>query len=182
MKNLKEKYEKEVIPALMKEFEIKNKLAAPRVEKVVVNSGTGELSKNKEAREQVAKDLATITGQLPSIRPARISVAGFGIRAGMPVGMKVTLRGNKMYDFLQKLFSIVLPRLRDFRGVSLKSFDKHGNYSLGISDLTVFPEIDPSKSSGSKGLEITIVTSVDGKSKAKRLLELLGMPFEKKQE
>lgn len=180
-KNLKQKYEKQIVPSLMKEFSIKNKMATPRIEKVVVNSGVGDLSKNKEAREQVTNDMATITGQLPSTRPARISVAGFGIREGMPVGMKVTLRGNKMYDFLEKLFSIVLPRLRDFRGVSLKSFDKQGNYSLGIRDYTVFPEIDPSKSSG-RGLEITIKTNVVDKKKAKRLLELLGMPFEKKEE
>lgn len=181
-KTLKEKYEKEVIPVLMKEFGIKNRMAAPRVEKVVVNAGVGDLSKNKEGREQVAKDLATITGQLPSTRPAKVSVAGFGIRTGMPVGMKITLRGTKMYVFLEKLFSIVLPRLRDFRGVSLKSFDKQGNYTLGISDHTVFPEIDTSKVSSSRGLEITIATNTKEKKSAKRLLELLGMPFEKEEE
>ena len=179
--SLKEKYEKEITAKLIKEFSIENKMAAPKVIKVVVNAGIGELSKNKQAREQIIKDMAIITGQQPSIRPAKTSVAGFGIRTGMPVGIKVTLRGKRMYDFMQKLFSIVLPRLRDFRGVSLKSFDKHGNYTLGISDHTVFPEIDTSETSVSRGLEVTIATSAKEKKVSKRLLELLGMPFEKEE-
>jgi len=179
MGRLKKKYEKEVLSALSKEFGISNKLALPRITKVVVNMGIGNVIKNKEATAQVKSDLAAICGQQPQVRPARLSVASFAIRSGMPVGLKSCLRGERMYSFLDKLFSIVLPRLRDFRGVSSKSFDGRGNYTLGIEDHTVFPEIDLAKSQ-SRGLEISIVTSTQDDKKAKRLLALLGMPFEKK--
>lgn len=175
---LKEKYKKEVIPQLISEYGIKNKMEVPGVLKVIVNSGVGDASKNKELIDKVKADLALITGQAPTIRLARVSVASFGLRKGMPVGVKVTLRGDRMYSFLDKLVSIVLPRFRDFRGVPLKSFDKSGNYTLGIVEHGVFPEIDVTKS-GSRGLEITIVTNTNDKEKSKRLLELLGMPFEK---
>lgn len=178
MGRLSEKYEKEVKEKLMKDLAIKNKLAAPRVTKVVVNMGIGEAIKNKQILTQAKSDLAAITGQLPQVRQAKVSVASFGLRRGMPVGLKVTLRGERMYSFLDKLFSVVLPRLRDFRGVSGKSFDKFGNYSLGISEHTVFPEIDLAKSQP-RGIEITIVTSTDDTKKSKELLKLLGMPFEK---
>lgn len=178
---LKEKYEKEIIPKLMKEFGIKNKMEVPKVTKVLVNTGIGDLIKNKEGRKQIVKDLAKITGQMPQIRPAKLSVAGFNVRQGMPVGLRSTLRGSKMYYFLQRFFSIVLPRLRDFRGSALKSFDEGGNYTLGIVEHTVFPEVDFSKAPP-RGLEVTIVTSTKDKDKAKRLLELLGMPFEKEKE
>ena len=163
----------------MSEFGIKNKLAVPRIEKVVVNMGVGDAVKNKEVLRQAKSDLAVISGQAPQIRQAKVSVASFSVRKGMPVGVKVTLRKDRMYSFLDRLFSVVLPRLRDFRGVSLKSFDKNGNYTLGIEDHTVFPEVDLARSQA-RGLEVTIVTSTSDNEKAKKLLKLLGMPFEKK--
>ena len=175
---LKEKYIKEVAGNLQKEFEIKNPQAVPALKKVVVNMGIGELMKNKEMIEAARKDLAIITGQAPSVRAAKVSVSSFGLRKGMPVGLTVTLRGDRMYSFLDRLFSIVLPRLRDFRGVSKKSFDKKGNYTLGIREHSVFPEIDIAKSQG-RGMEVTIVTSATTKEEAYSLLEALGMPFEK---
>lgn len=181
MSRLKEKYEKEILPVLLKEFRLKNRMAAPRMKKIVVNAGIGLVARNKELMEAVGKDIAAITGQKPSIRPAKVSEAGFNVRAGMPVGLKVTLRGKRMYDFLDRLVSIVLPRLRDFRGLPLKSFDKSGNYSLGISEHTVFPEVDMGKAGKPHGLEITIVTNSNETDKSKRLLELLGVPFQKEQ-
>ncbi len=175
---LKEKYDKEVSKKLMDELGVKNKMALPRLTKVVVNMGVGDTLKNKEALAGYKKDLMAITGQMPSVRTARISVASFAIRRGMNVGLKVTLRGGRMYSFLDKLFSIVFPRLRDFRGISTKSFDNSGNYTLGFVDHTVFPEIDITKSQ-SHGLEITIVTKGGDKDKSLKLLTYLGMPFEK---
>ncbi|EKE13538.1 MAG: 50S ribosomal protein L5 [uncultured bacterium] len=176
---LQEKYEKEVKAALIKEFDIKNTFAVPKVEKVVVNMGVGSLSKNQQAMDALKKDLSLITGQSPSVRNAKVSIASFSLRAGMPVGLSATLRGERMYSFLDRLFSIVLPRLRDFRGVSDKSFDKMGNYTLAFSEHTVFPEIDSTKSASAHGFEISIVTTAKDKDTSKRLLELLGMPFEK---
>lgn len=176
---LKEKYEKEVKLLLQKEFDIKNTSAIPEVEKVVLNMGIGEISRDKELKETLSRDLATVSGQVPSLRLAKVSVAAFGIRLGMPVGLSVTLRGERMYAFLDKFFSIVLPRLRDFRGVSVRSFDKEGNYTLGLNEHTVFPEIDAAKSAKPKGIEVTIVTNSGSPEKSKRLLELLGMPFAK---
>jgi len=176
---LQEKYEKEVKDVLAKEFSTKNTFAIPKVEKVVINIGVGSLSKNQQQMDALKKDLATVTGQAPSVRNARVSIASFSLRAGMPVGLSATLRGERMYSFLDRLFSIVLPRLRDFRGVSLKSFDKMGNYTLGLEEHTVFPEIDPTKSANAHGFEITIVTSAKDVEQSKRLLELMGMPFEK---
>lgn len=175
---LKTKFQKEIAPALVKELGLNNTESVPRVQKVVINSGIGELIKNKEAQEELKKELALITGQTPAIRNAKVSVASFAVRRGMPVGLTVTLRGNRMYSFLDRLFSIVLPRLRDFRGVPGKSFDKQGNYTLGVKEHNVFPEIDMSKTQP-RGLEITIVTSTKDTEKARKLLELLGMPFEK---
>jgi large subunit ribosomal protein L5 len=176
---LQEKFEKEIMPVMKKEFDIKNSFAIPRVTKVVLNMGVGEAAKNEQAMGNLKKDLAVISGQLPSIRNAKVSIASFSLRAGMPVGLSVTLRGSKMYSFLDRLFSIVLPRLRDFRGVPVKSFDKFGNYTLGFAEHTVFPEIDPTKSAAPHGMEITIVTSAGDAKQAKKLLELLGCPFEK---
>lgn len=175
---LQEKYTKEVIPVVTKEFDIKNPFSMPKIEKVVVNMGIGAISKDKGKLEQIKKDLASITGQAPSVRLARVSVAGFNVREGQSVGLKVTLRGDKMYNFLTRLFSIVLPRLRDFRGVSGTSFDKNGNYTLAVLEHSVFPEIDITKS-GSQGMEITIVTRAGSPEVAKRILTLIGMPFEK---
>jgi len=176
---LVEKYKNEVTPELIKEYSIKNPHAVPMVGKVVVNMGVGDMSKNKEQRDSLVRDLATITGQKPSVRAAKISVASFSLRKGMPVGLTITLRGDRMYSFLDKLFSIVLPRLRDFRGVKTSSFDKKGNYTLALTEHTVFPEIDLSKSASPRGLEISIVTNSDDVEKSKRMLELMGMPFEK---
>lgn len=179
MNRLKEKYNKEIKSALAKEFDIKNQMSLPRLSKVVVNMGVGEAAKSKQAMEALQKDMATITGQHPSTRNAKVSIASFSLRAGMPVGLSVTLRGERMYSFLDRLFSVVLPRLRDFRGVPDKSFDKTGNYTLGIIEHTVFPEIDPTKSAQAHGMEITIVTNAGSVVQSKKLLELLGMPFEK---
>ncbi len=176
---LQEKFEKEVVPVMVKEFDIKNKIAVPTITKVAINMGVGNAAKNAQGLENLKKDFATIAGQTPSVRNARVSIASFSLRAGMPVGLGVTLRGNKMYSFLDRLFSIVLPRLRDFRGISVKSFDKSGNYTLGLTEHTVFPEIDPTKSAAAHGLEITIVVSNSDPVKSKRLLELLGCPFVK---
>jgi large subunit ribosomal protein L5 len=180
MKNcrLKEKYQKEVVKKLVEELNIKNVMQVPKIEKVVVNSGLGDAQKNKEGFERLKNDIALITGQCPSVRKARVSVASFGLRKGSPVGLKVTLRGIKMYDFLDKLFSVVLPRLRDFRGVKKNSFDKNGNYTIGIVEHNIFPEIDITKSS-LRGLEVTIVVKSGSVPESFRLLELLGMPFEK---
>lgn len=176
---MEEKY-KQSAEILMNEFGIKNKMAVPRIVKVVVNSGVGTLAKNKEMLDAVAKDIALITGQMPSIRNARVSVSAFDLRKGQPVGVKVTLRRKRALSFLERLFSVVLPRLNDFRGVPADSFDNAGNYTLGLSDHTVFPEIDFSKTTKPFGLEITIVTNTKDKQKSRRLLEILGMPFEKK--
>lgn len=177
---LKKKYEEQVTKKLAEEFAIKNRMAIPKLTKIIVNMGIGDLIKNKEAVEQAKKDMAAITGQKPSQRAAKVSVASFGIRRGMKVGLKVTIRGDRMYAFLDRLFSVVLPRLRDFRGVSRRKFDKHGNYTLGISEYTVFPEVDVTKSSP-HGLEVSIVTNANDVEKSARLLELLGMPFEKEE-
>ena len=177
---LKEKYQKEVVPELKKTLGIENEMALPKVKKVVVNVGVGDALKNKELMEQHKNDLMAITGQKPSERAARVSVSSFSLRKGMKVGLKVTLRGERMYAFLDRLFSIVLPRLRDFRGLSIKKFDKQGNYTLGISEHTVFPEIDVAKSV-SHGLEVTIVVNGNNRDNSHKMLELMGMPFEKEE-
>jgi large subunit ribosomal protein L5 len=179
MNRLKEKYEKEVKVELAKEFKIKNKFAIPVMEKIVLNMGVGEAAKNQQAMDNLKRDLAAITGQAPSIRNAKVSIASFSLRAGMPVGLSITLRGDRMYSFFDRLVSIVLPRLRDFRGVPVKSFDNFGNYTLGFVEHTVFPEIDPAKAAQPHGMEVTIVTSAKNKEEARKLLELMGMPFEK---
>lgn len=179
MNTLKEKYQKEIMKTLMDEFELKNVHSLPKISKIIVNMGTGEKLRDKNAKDKLMTHVAAITGQKPKIQPARVSVAGFGVRAGMPVGLTVTLRGDRMYDFLQKLISIVLPRLRDFRGVSNTSFDANGNYTLGLTEYTVFPEIDITQVDRPHGMEITIVTNAGSKEKAFRLLELFGMPFVK---
>ena len=182
MNSLKKDYEEKIVKELSSEFGIKNSLAIPRVKKVVVNMGVGQIAKNKEGFKAAQENLAIITGQKPSVRQAKISVASFSLRKGMPVGLKITLRGVRMYDFIQRFFSIVLPRLRDFRGVSSRSFDKSGNYTIGLEEMSVFPEIDITKTNAAQGLEITIVTNTKDVEKSKKLLELLGLPFEKEEE
>lgn len=178
---LQERYEKEVIKILTQEFNIKNNMAVPVLAKVVINMGTGSVAENKERVENLKKDIAAISGQKPSVRLAKVSIATFSLRKGMPVGLSVTLRKDMMYSFLDKLFSIVLPRLRDFRGVSRRSFDKGGNYTLGVTEHSVFPEVDITKVVP-HGMEITIVIEGSDRKISERLLELLGMPFEKGEE
>ncbi|OGO02220.1 MAG: 50S ribosomal protein L5 [Chloroflexi bacterium RBG_13_53_26] len=174
---LKEKYRSQIVPALIKDFQYTNVMRVPRLEKVVINIGLGEAIQDPKALEGAERDLATISGQHAVITRARKSIAAFKLRAGMPIGMKVTLRGRRMYEFLDRLVNAVLPRIRDFRGVSGSAFDGRGNYSLGMKDQLVFPEIDYDKVDKARGLEITIVTTAKSNEEARRLLELLGMPF-----
>lgn len=179
MNRLQEKYQQKIVPVLQKEFKISNPLAVPRLVKVVVNIGVGEIAREKQALEKAQQTLAMITGQKPLRRGARIAVADFKIREGDVVGLKVVLRQKKMYQFLDKLFTIVLPRVRDFSGVKRGAFDKQGNYTLGLKEQTIFPEVDYDKIDKVRGLEISFITSIKDKKQALRLLELLGMPFEK---
>jgi large subunit ribosomal protein L5 len=179
---LKKEYLEKIRPLMAKDMGLKNQLAVPGVTKVVINIGIGEGTSDKGVLEKPSQVLAVITGQKPKVARARISEAGFRLRAGAPIGLVVTLRGQRMYDFLEKLFRVVLPRLRDFQGVSLKSFDGQGNYSLGIPEFTVFPEVDYAKTDKAWGLEVTIVTNTGKDLESKRLLELMGMPFEKKKQ
>lgn len=177
--SLQQRFNDQIKPELAKELSISNLLAVPRVEKVVVSMGVGLAVQDKGQIEKAAQDLAQITGQKSLVTKARRSVASFKVRAGMPLGVKVTLRGKRMYEFLEKLFRIVFPRFRDFRGVSDGNFDGRGNYTLGIKEQIVFPEIDYGKIDRIRGLEVTMVTSTDDNRAAKLLLEKLGMPFEK---
>lgn len=174
---LRERYEREIIPALMEEFKFGNVMRVPRVRKVVLNIGLGEATQNAKALESAEKDLATISGQHPVVTRSKRSIAAFKLRAGMPIGMMVTLRDRRMYEFLDRLVSVVLPRIRDFRGVSRTSFDGRGNYSLGFKDQLMFPEIDYDKVEKARGFQITIVTTARSDEEGRRLLELLGMPF-----
>ncbi len=176
---LKKKYKEEVIPALMKKFGYKNVMEVPRIEKIVVNMGVGEAVQNIKALENAMNDLALITGQKPSVRRAKRSEAGFKLRKGMPIGAKVTLRRDRMWDFLDRLISMALPRVRDFKGLSPKSFDGRGNYNFGLEEQTVFPEIDYDKVDKIRGMNITIVTTAETDEEAKALLEALGFPFRK---
>jgi len=174
---LKEKYYREVVPTLQKELGYSNLLAVPRLWKVVVNIGLGEAIQNPKAVDSAVKDLSIITGQRPVVTRAKKSIATFKLRAGMPIGVMVTLRGDRMYYFLDKLFSIALPRMRDFHGLPAKSFDGRGNYSLGLREQLVFPDIDYDKIERIRGLEITIVTTAGTDEEARRLLQLLGLPL-----
>lgn len=179
MIKLLETYQDNIIPKLAQEFGLDNIMAVPKVAKVIVNMGIGQIKDSKEELDRAAAELAQITGQKPATKAARKSIASFGTRAGQTVGLATTLRRKRMYDFLNKLFNVVLPRLRDFRGLSKKGFDKHGNYTIGLSEHTVFPEIDLAKVTRAKGLEITIVTNTKDPGKSIRLLQELGMPLEK---
>ncbi len=177
MSNLKQKYEEEVLPALMERFSYKNVMQVPRLEKVVVNMGIGEGKENPKLLEAAAADMALVTGQKPVITKAKNSIASFKLREGMSIGCKVTLRGKTMYDFVTKLINVALPRVRDFRGISPKSFDGRGNYSLGLREQIIFPEIDYDKVEKIQGMDITIVTTANNDEEARELLKLLGMPF-----
>ncbi len=176
---LKTRYNEEIVPALMKEFAYKSVMQVPRLEKIAVNIGLGEALQNSKALEAAAGDLAIMTGQKPVITKARNSIAAFKLREGMAIGAKVTLRGNRMWDFLDRLINVVLPRQRDFQGISPDSFDGRGNYSLGLREQLVFPEINYDKVDKIRGLEVTIVTTATSDEEARRMLALMDMPFKR---
>ena len=177
MARLKDKYLTEVVPALQQKFNYKNVMEIPRLEKIVLNMGLGDCKDNAKSMEIAVTELATISGQKPLVTKAKKSIANFKVRAGMNVGAKVTLRGERMYEFSDKLFSIVLPRVRDFRGVSPKAFDGRGNYALGVREQLIFPEIDYDKVEKIRGMEMIFVTTAKTDEEAKALLSLMGMPF-----
>ncbi|MDR7867689.1 MAG: 50S ribosomal protein L5 [Sporomusaceae bacterium] len=177
MARLKEKYLKEVAPAMMEKFGYKNVMEIPRVEKVIVNMGVGEAVANPKVLDAAVNDLMTIVGQRPVVTRAKKSIAAFKIRQGMAIGTKVTLRGERMYQFLDKLLNVALPRVRDFRGVSPKSFDGRGNYTMGIKEQLIFPEIDYDKVDKVRGMDIIVVTTANTDEEARELLKLMGMPF-----
>ncbi|MDX1769959.1 MAG: 50S ribosomal protein L5 [Planococcaceae bacterium] len=179
MNRLKEKFLKEVSPALMSKFEYKSVMQVPKVDKIVINMGVGDAVQNTKALDAAVEELTTITGQKPVVTKAKKSIAGFRLREGMPIGAKVTLRGERMYDFLDKLIAISLPRVRDFRGVSKKAFDGRGNYTLGVKEQLIFPEIDYDKVSKVRGMDIVIVTTANSDEEARELLTQFGMPFQK---
>jgi len=175
---LRQRYRDEVVPALQREFSYANSMQIPRVEKVVVNIGLGEAIANAKALDAAVGDLTTITGQKPIVTRAKRSIAQFRLRTGMPIGAKVTLRGQRMYDFLERTMALALPRIRDFRGIPTRSFDGRGNFSLGLREQLVYPEIDYDKIDRLRGLEISIVTTAKTDEEGRKLLELLGMPFQ----
>lgn len=177
MPRLLDKYNSEVVPALQSKFNYKSPMQIPKLVKVVLNMGVGDVKDNPKAIESAASDLAIITGQKPVITKAKKSVAAFRLRAGMNIGCKVTLRGNRMYEFVDKLFNVGLPRVRDFRGISPDSFDGRGNFTLGIKEQLIFPEIEYDKVDKVRGMDITFVTTAKTDEEAKELLALLGMPF-----
>jgi large subunit ribosomal protein L5 len=179
MARLKDKYISEIQPALMKHFEYKNIHCVPKLVKISLNIGVGEATQNKAVLDNAVKELTQITGRKPIITKAKKSISNFKLREGMPIGCKVTLRGEIMYEFLDRLVTVVLPRVRDFRGIPAKAFDGRGNYSLGIKEQTVFPEIDYDKIDKIRGLNITIVTTADTDEEGRELLRLFGMPFKK---
>lgn len=178
MTRLQEKYRAEVVPALQQKFQYKNVMEIPRLEKIVINMGLGDCKDNAKALEVAVSELATISGQKPLVTKSKKSIANFKLRAGMNVGAKVTLRGDRMYEFADKLVSIVLPRVRDFRGVSAKAFDGRGNYSLGVREQLIFPEIEYDKVEKIRGMEMVFVTTAKTDEEAKELLRLMGMPFQ----
>ena len=177
MEKLREQYEKEVVPALMKKFQYKSIMQVPKLDKVVINIGLGDTKENPKSLENAMNDLTQITGHRPMITKAKKSIAAFKLREGANVGCKVTLRSDKMYDFVYKLFNVALPRVRDFRGVSADSFDGRGNYSMGIKEQLIFPEIEYDKIDRLRGMDIIFVTTAETDEEAKELLTLLGMPF-----
>jgi len=174
---LKEKYLAEAVPALTQKFGYKNPMQVPKLEKIVINMGLGDCKDNAKALESAVEELSQIAGQKPLVTKAKKSIANFKLREGMNVGAKVTLRGDRMYDFLERLTSLALPRIRDFRGVPARGFDRRGNYSMGLTEQTIFPEIDPDSVKQVQGMNITIVTTARTDAHCKQLLALLGMPF-----
>ena len=181
MSRLKEKYKQETVPELMSKFGYKNVMQVPKLKKIVLNVGLGEAIQNPKALEAAESDVAAVSGQHPVITRAKKSIASFKLRAGMPIGMMVTLRGRRMYEFYDKLVNVVLARIRDFQGVSRDAFDGEGNYSLGMKEQIVFPEIDYDKVDKVRGLEVTVVTSATSDEEGRSLLESLGMPFARSQ-
>ena len=179
MSRLKEKYLNEVSPALMSKFEYKSVMQVPKVDKIVINMGVGDAVQNSKALDVAVEELTTITGQKPVVTKAKKSIAGFRLREGQAIGAKVTLRGERMYEFLDKLIAVSLPRVRDFRGVSKKAFDGRGNYTLGVKEQLIFPEIDYDKVSKVRGMDIVIVTTANSDEEARELLTQFGMPFQK---
>jgi large subunit ribosomal protein L5 len=177
MSQLKEKYKKEVVPRMMESFGYKNVMQVPRLEKIALNIGLGEAIQNAKALEAAGGDLAAISGQHPVITRSKKSIAAFRLREGMPIGLKVTLRGERMYQFFERLVNVTLPRMREFRGVSRNSFDGRGNYTIGFKEQTIFPEIEYDKVDKVRGLEVSIMTSAKTDEEGRQLLELLGVPF-----
>jgi large subunit ribosomal protein L5 len=177
MARLKDRYDEEIAPALKERFGIENPMRIPRLEKIVVNMGVGEASQNSRALDGAMEDLAKITGQKAQMRRARKSIAGFKIREGMPVGARVTLRGERMWEFLDRLVSVALPRVRDFRGINPSAFDGYGNYALGLREQLIFPEISYDAIDTTRGLDVAVVTTTESDEEARELLRLLGMPF-----
>jgi large subunit ribosomal protein L5 len=177
MSRLKDRYAKEIVPALKKEYSYKNVMAVPRLEKIVVNMGMGEAIQNAKLLDSASDELSLITGQRPVITRAKKSIASFKLRKGMAIGCSVTLRGERMYEFFDRLVNIALPRVRDFRGLSTKSFDGRGNYTLGLRDQLIFPEVDYAKVSKLKGMNVCLVTTAGSDDEARTLLRLLGLPF-----
>jgi large subunit ribosomal protein L5 len=177
MSRLKDKYQKEVMPALKKEFGYANTMAIPKIRKVVINMGVGEATSNSKIVDTAADELSKISGQKAAVRRAKKSIAAFKVREGMPIGAMVTLRGERMYEFLDRLMSIALPRVRDFKGISPKGFDGRGNYTLGLRDQIIFPEIDYMKVDKARGMNVSLVTSAKTDEEARKLLQLIGLPF-----
>ncbi len=177
MSRLRERYQKEVAPALQKEFGYKNVMAIPKIQKVVVNMGLGEATQNAKIVDTGADEVARVTGQKPVVTRAKKSIAQFKLRKGMPIGAMVTLRGERMWEFLDRLMAVALPRVRDFRGVSPKGFDGRGNFTMGLKDQLIFPEIDYMKVDKSRGMNISVVTTAKTDEESRKLLQLLGMPF-----
>lgn len=176
---LKKMYQEQIVSKLAEDFKYKNRMQVPRVDKIIVNMGLSEAKENIKVIDSASSQMAEITGQKPIITRARKSISNFKLREGMPIGCKVTLRGNRMYEFLYRLINVVLPRIRDFRGVKKNAFDRRGNYSIGVKEITIFPEIDYEKVDKLRGLDITIVTTAETDKEARQLLSLMGMPFSK---
>lgn len=176
--NLKEKYKSEIVPALMKKFNYKSVMQVPKLEKIVINMGVSDVKESPKALDAAMADLTLITGQKPIVTKAKKSIAAFKVREGMNLGCKVTLRSDKMYDFATKFFNVALPRVRDFKGVNPKSFDGRGNYSMGVKEQMIFPEIEYDKIDKTRGMDVIFVTTAKTDAEAKALLEMLGLPFE----